>query len=224
MFSPNQSTFLSKRYFVPDDYVFLPYVANCTVTELKASIGTGTQTLVLAMDTTRIVDWSDDWKLGLCGSNTSAQAEQARYEQANADNLFHLLADTKANLYSRVDGKDLPYFYIYDNGTYFFEECPGKELCGPDDCDSPKLDTCKGLDAFPLMGWFATDTRTWRNGDTRTYEYGVTNRPGTQTEPCSRTKFIVTAKGRNKCNGIFGLGFGLDFCPFSWLFYLLSRV
>jgi hypothetical protein len=78
MFSPNQSTFLSKRYFVPDDYVFLPYVANCTVTELKASIGTGTQTLVLAMDTTRIVDWSDDWKLGLCGSNTSAQAEQAR--------------------------------------------------------------------------------------------------------------------------------------------------
>jgi hypothetical protein len=112
---------------------------------------------------------------------------------------LHTSAETKANLYARVDGKDLPYFYIYDNGPYFFEECPGKELCPPDLCDDPQLDTCKGVDAFPLFGWFATDTHTWRNGDTRTYEFGVTNRSGVDAfdfSICTRTKYIVTAKER----------------------------
>jgi hypothetical protein len=216
-----------KRYFVPDDYVFLPYARTCTVTETKETIGTGKQTVLFAIDTLVEQDYSDDWKLGLC-ANTSDQAEQARFVQAGADNLLRTSAETKANLYSRVDGKDLPYFYVYDNGTNFFEECPGKELCpGPDNCDAKPLDTCKGLDAFPLFGWYTTDTRTWRNGDTHTYEFGVTNRNGTDAAGnslCTRTKYMITAKGRNKCDGIFGLGFGFAFCPVSWLLYLLSRV
>jgi hypothetical protein len=97
-------------------------------------------------------------------------------------------ATFKAGLYAKVDGKDIPYLYVYDNGTYFMDKCPGGELCGEDSCDAEPIVSCDKWDAYPMFGWYALDTQNSRNGDKHTYEFGG------KTE-CIVVKYTITAKG-----------------------------
>lgn len=216
-------TFETRQYFNPASYFFLSYAPTCDVTEKKGTIGTGKLTFVLPLVNIRFADWTDDYKDGLCGLNTTEQVEQSRFEEANKRVQKFNDPENKKGLYSKVDGKDLGYFYIYDNGTFYLEECPGKEICPEDPCDFNRT-TCKGIDAFPLFGWWSTDTRIWRNGDTHTFELGWLSRDETLPPVgCSRTKFIITASGVNKCYGIFGLDFGFNFCPLLWFLQLFQK-
>jgi hypothetical protein len=220
--------FTSLNYFNPENTFFLAGAkfgeqneTNCSVViERTGTINTGTQTLFFPLINRWYPSVSNDWELNLCGYNTSEQAESYRFNDANSISTEWKSSSTfTSGLYSKVDGTDVPYFYVYDNGTFFLEQCPGNELCGPDDCDAEPIVSCDKWDVYPMFGWYSMDSRDWVDGDTHTYEFGG------KTE-CIVVKYAITAKGSGgsnetkKSGGLFRFGFKL--CLVTWFVHLLS--
>jgi hypothetical protein len=235
------NAFLNKSYtpptdIIPENSVFLAgypagfksdNVTCSNVTTRTGNISTGMQTVFFPLVSEAYTDYADDYKLGKCGSNTSEQAEASRFEYAASRDRYFRSMNVTDFFYARIDSTALTPFYIYDNGTYFLKGCPdnrtGKEyneLLGPpysdgDTCDGNEtFQILNGLDAYPMVGWFASDTRNWKAGESHTYEFGVTG------DLCTTAKYILTAEKKSrKCVGLFGLGI---FCPFFWLLRLLD--
>jgi hypothetical protein len=232
------NAFPNKNYtpptdIIPENSVFLAgyptgfksdNVTCNNVTTRTGTISTGMQTVFFPLVNFAVYDYSDDWKLQACGSNTSEQAEASRFEFAASLDLDFRSTNVTDFIYARIDSTTLTPFYIYDNGTYFLKGCPDNrtykqylELLGSTDgdtCDAEPFQTLNGLDAYPMLGWYASDTRNWKAGESHTYELGVTG------VRCITAKYILTAEKESlKSGGLFVLGI---FCPFFWLLRLLD--
>jgi hypothetical protein len=219
---------------IPENSVFLAgyptgfkndnVTCNNVTTTRTGTISTGMQTVFFPLFSEAVTDYADDWVLKECGSNTSEQAEAIRFEYAASRDVKYRSTNVTEFMYARIDSTALTPFYIYDNGTYFLKGCPDNrtykqylELLGSTDgdtCDADPFQILNGLDAYPMLGWFASDTRNWKAGESHTYEFGVTG------VRCITAKYILTAEKESlKCVGLFGLGI---FCPFFWLLRLLD--
>jgi hypothetical protein len=218
---------------IPENAVFLAgyptgfksdNVTCNNVTTRTGTISTGMQTVFFPLVNEFFFDSTDDWELGLCGSNTSEQAEAIRFELAAPRDVKYRSTNVTEFLYARIDSTALTPFYIYDNGTYFLKGCPDNRTYEPyynllglggDTCDGNEtFQKLNGLDVYPMYGWYASDTRNWKAGESHTYEFGVTG------DLCTTAKYILTAEKESlKCVGLFGLGI---FCPFFWLLRLLD--
>jgi hypothetical protein len=231
-------SFVPPNDFVPDDTMFLAAYKvqlksdNVTCNDPITRIGTirpGMQTVFFHLINVPIYDFSDNYLYGKCGVNTSAEAEASRFAFAAQRNLVLQNPNVTNFLYANIDSTKLTPFFIYDNNTNFLQGCSdnrtyeeyvkliGLPFSEGDKCDDDLYQKFNGLDVYPLFGWYASDTRIWKAGDSHTFDFGVT---GTT---CRRAIYILTAEGKTtdqKCVGLFG--FGLGFCPFQWLLRLLD--
>lgn len=222
---PSKS-FTPANDFVPDDTVFLAGFPSglksdnktCNeVTIRTGEIGVGKQTIFFPLYDFTVLDFSDDYVEGIC-TNSSAEAEAGRFPFANALVDFLNNPNTTKSLFYKIDDVDkiTSAFYLYDNRTYNLVGCADQRTyqeyseltkTPQDPCDvANPFQKFNGLDAFPFLGWWGNDTRTWVDGEKHTYEFGFLGPVGFFELECINVKYVLTAK--EECVG---------FCIFLWL-------
>ena len=93
------------------------------------------------------------------------------------NDLLYVKTDVVTNFnytqlpYAFVNGRSVKMEYIIEDEPFYLKSCANKEQCC-DYCDDPACEDCKGVDAYPIIGYVATDTSRWKPGEKRFYQWG----------------------------------------------------
>jgi hypothetical protein len=201
-------SFTPMNSIVPNDTLFLAgyptsenNTANCsskTITR-TANINVGAQTIIYPLVNQIYIDYEDDYELGICANSTNETLAN-RLDAADALSREYTSETYIMSLYSNIDSIPVTPTYIYSTEAKYFTACPNnakkttEEIFTTfgfpegDTCDKEPFQLLDGLDAYPTLGWYGVDIRTWKDGETHTYEFGT-------LEGCYSAKYVLTAVG-----------------------------
>jgi hypothetical protein len=172
----------------------------CPQSKYNLTIPTGMQTIFWSILSLRWWDSFDDWETGDPGctpANTSQGQMEFVLDNTNQDVEHFLAESTKDSMYAMIDGQEIEVSFLFDSYELLADSCPNGKMC-KDTCDAIATSDCSGVEAYPNYGYYAMDTREWKNGETHVFEYGGAVQLGNQLE--NFTDFIganITGMCRN---------------------------
>jgi len=162
-----------KGYYFLDPFVVYSSCSNTTIPVRKCNVAVDPKgeplTVVIPVAPDVWNDYDDDPKGGICNeSRPTGNDPLLLYLKTNV--VTEHLKYTQLP-YAFVNGRSLSMEYIIEDEPFYLKSCSNKVQCC-DDCDVPSCGDCGGVDAYPTIGYSATDTSRWKPGEKRYYQWG----------------------------------------------------
>jgi len=162
-----------KGYYFLDSFDVSSSCSNTTIPVRKCNVPVDPKgehlTVVIPVAPDVWNDYDDDPKGGICNeSRPTGNDPLLLYLKTNV--VTEHLKYTQLP-YAFVNGRSLSMEYIIEDEPFYLKSCSNKVQCC-DDCDVPSCGDCGGVDAYPTIGYSATDTSRWKPGEKRYYQWG----------------------------------------------------
>jgi len=162
-----------KGYYFLDSFDVSSSCSNTTIPVRKCNVPVDPKgeplTVVIPVVGDVWIDYDDNPKGGICNeSRPTGNDPVLLYPKTNVATDFFKYTQLP---YAFVNGRSLSMEYIIEDEPFYLKSCSNKVQCC-DDCDVPSCGDCGGVDAYPTIGYSATDTSRWKPGEKRYYQWG----------------------------------------------------